>query len=231
MDRRDVLSLLGATAAGMTVGISDRGAAGAAESHEGVAPVEGFHLHLCAFHIAKKAPKFQVQAHHYCSMVNEEARQCIIFDSAGKGARILGVEYIISDRLYRGLPDAEKKYYHPHTYEVLSGLLIEPGMSELAEHDLMGKLVRTWGKTWHTWPDPKAALPMGEPLLMWSHTKDGQIDPELLAGCDRRLKVSTQRARRARADLGPVPQVNPPKSVEEIGRQWTNDGPDEPARK
>jgi hypothetical protein len=230
MDRRDVLGLLGATAAGMTGGISDREAAGAAEPHEGVAPVEGFHLHLCAFHIAKKDPKFQVEAHHYCAMVSNEVHQCIIFDSNGKGARILGVEYIISDRLYRGLPDAEKKYYHPHTYEVLAGLLIAPGLPEGPEHELMGKLVTTWGKTWHTWPDPKAALPMGEPLLMWANTKDGQIDPELLAGRDRRLVVSTQRARRARTDLGPVPQVEPPRSVDEIGRQWTNEGPDKPVR-
>jgi hypothetical protein len=161
-------------------------------------------------------------------MVSDDVHQCIIFDSNGKGARILGVEYIISDRLYRGLPDAEKKYYHPHTYEVLAGLLIAPGLSEGPEHELMGKLVTTWGKTWHTWPDAKTALPMGEPLLMWANTKDGQIDPELLAGRDRRLMVSTRRARRARTDLGPVPQGVPPRSVDEIGRQWTNGGPDLP---
>jgi hypothetical protein len=231
MDRRDVLGLLGAAAAGMTVAISDREAAGAAEPHEGVAPVEGFHLYLCAFHIAKKDPKFQVEAHHYCAMVSDEVHQCIIFDSNGKGARILGVEYIISDRLYRGLPDAEKKYYHPHTYEVLAGQLIAPGLPEGPEHELMGKLVTTWGKTWHTWPDPKTALPMGEPLLMWSNTKDGQVDPGMLADRDRRLHVETRTIRRRRTVLGPVPQINPPKSVEEIGRQWTNDGPDEPVRK
>ncbi len=230
MDRRDWLGVLGLSAAGLAAGFPDRVAGGAAEPH-GKSPVDECGLYLCAFHIAKKDPKFQVEAHHYCSAVSDEVHQCIIFDSVGKGARILGVEYIISDRLYRGLPDGEKKYYHPHTYEVLSGLLIAPGMAEGPEHELMGKLVTTWGKTWHTWPDPKTALPMGEPLLMWSHTGDGQIDSKLLAERDRKLHVSTQMIRRRRADLGPVPQIDAPKSVDEIGRQWTNDGPDVPGKR
>ncbi len=104
MDRRDLLGVLGLSAAGLAAGLPDREAGGATEPH-GKTPVDECGLYLCAFHIAKKDPKFQVEAHHYCSAVNDEVHQCIIFDSAGKGARILGVEYIISDRLYRSLPD------------------------------------------------------------------------------------------------------------------------------
>lgn len=227
MDRREVLSGLGIAAGGLLAGGCLVPDAVAAE-HRAKTPVEGFHLYLCAFHIAKKDPKFQIEAHHYCSMVAEEVHQCVIFDKVGDKARILGVEYIISDRLYRGLPDAEKKYYHPHTYEILSGQLLAPDLPEKEEKKLMAGLVTTWGKTWHTWPDPKTALPMGEPLLMWSITKDGQLDPALLAARDRRLKVSTAKVRKRRASLGRVPQIDPPKSVDDLGRQWTNDGPDEP---
>jgi len=78
------------------------------------------HLYLCAFHIAKKNPKLVFEAHHYCMPVADEVHQCVISDGTGKNARILGVEYIISDKLYRKLPDAEKKYYHPHAYEITS---------------------------------------------------------------------------------------------------------------
>src|SRR5579884_1055093 len=229
MDRRKALNGLGIAAGGLFArgclvpGIE-------AAEHRSKTPVEGFHLYLCAFHIAKKDPKFQIEAHHYCSMVAEEVHQCVIFDKVGDKARILGVEYIISDRLYRGLPDAEKKYYHPHTYEILSGQLLAPDLPEKEEKKLMAGLVTTWGKTWHTWPDPKTALPMGEPLLMWSITKDGQLDPALLAARDRRLKVSTAKVRKRRASLGRVPQIDPPKSVDDLGRQWTNDGPDKPAQ-
>lgn len=227
MDRREALNGLGIAAGGLLVG--DYPAAGAeAAEHEGKAPLEGFHLYFCAFHIAKKDPKFQIEAHHYCSMLDEEVHQCVLFDKVGERSRIVGIEYIISDRLYRGLPDAEKKYYHPHTYEVLSGQLVAPGMPEKKEAKLMAGLVTTWGKAWQTWPDPKTAVPMGEPVLLWSITKDGQLEPRLLADRDRRLKVSTPKVRKRRASLGRVPQIDPPKSEDAIGRQWTNEGPDRP---
>lgn len=215
MKRREMLSIAGATAAGMV--ISPR--AVRADHGKAASPPEQLHAYLCAFHIAKKNPKFQLEAHHYCSMVSQDVHQCIIFDGNGKGARILGVEYIISDKLYRTLPDTEKKYYHPHNYEVIAGLLMAPGMPEADEKELMSGLVSTWGKTWHTWPDPKSPLPMGEPLLMWAITGDGQIDPELLAARDRKFNVSTPETRKRRAHLGAVPQIDPPKSLEELGRQ------------
>ncbi len=190
-----------------------------------------FHAYLCAYHIAKKDPTFVIEAHHYCAAVNDEVHQCVIFDKVGKGARILGVEYIISDRLYRTLPDAEKKFYHPHSYEVTSGMLLAPGLPADAEQKLMANLVTTWGKTWHTWPDPKTALPLGEPLLMWAATKDGHVDPALLAARDKELKVSTTEIRKRRAVLGPVPQIETPKSIDEVGRQWSSTGPDVPPKK
>lgn len=228
MNRRHMLGALGSLPfAGERGGHGDD-AKGAA--HEEVDPGKGFHLHLCAFHIAKKNPSFQVEAHHYCSPVNDEVHQCVIFDSRGKNARILGVEYIISDALYRKLPDEEKKYYHPHTYEILSGQLVAPALDPEAETKLMGGLLRTWGKTWHTWPDPKTALPMGEPILMWSTSRDGQLDAAKLEQRDRELKISTQAIRKRRSGLGPVPQIAPPASLDSLGRQWTDEGPDEPKR-
>jgi hypothetical protein len=229
MDRREALNGLGIVA-GSAIAGGCLGPHTEAAEHGGKTPLESFHLYLCAFHIAKKNPKFQIEAHHYCSMVDDGVHQCVIFDKVGERARILGVEYIISDKLYRGLPDAEKKYYHPHSYEVLSGQLMAPDMPEKEEAKLMAGLVGTWGKTWHTWPDPQTALPMGEPLLMWAICKDGQLDPTLLAARDQRLKISTAKVRKRRASLGPVPQIDPPKSVDDLGRQWTNEGADRPSK-
>ena len=60
----------------------------------------------------------QVEAHHYCSCANEEVRQCVIYDSADSNARLIGIEYIISRRLFESLPEEEKKLWHSHTYEV-----------------------------------------------------------------------------------------------------------------
>jgi len=229
MDRREALTAFGVTAVGLASGTSAQADHGA-DAAQGASPLSQMHLYLCAFHIAKKDPKLLFEAHHYCMPVADEVHQCVIFDSTGKNARILGVEYIISDKLYRKLPDAEKKYYHPHTYEITSGLLVAPRMKATEENKLMEGLLTTWGKTWHTWPDPKTELPMGEPLLMWSASKDGQISDEILAERDKRLKVSTKDIRKRREYIGPVPQIEPPKSLDDIGRQWTNEGPDEPKK-
>jgi Protein of unknown function (DUF1264) len=60
----------------------------------------------------------KVPAHHFCSHRNEEFRQCVIYDSDEPNARLIGIEYIISRRLFEDLPDHEKKYWHSHKYEV-----------------------------------------------------------------------------------------------------------------
>jgi hypothetical protein len=35
-------------------------------------------------------PVSQVRAHHFCSHVNEEMRQCLIYDSGERNARLIG---------------------------------------------------------------------------------------------------------------------------------------------
>jgi hypothetical protein len=119
-----------------------------------MAPVGALHAHFCGIHIAKSNPKFQLIAQHYCMSRSEEMHQCLLYDSYETNAKLLGVEYIISDRLYRELPDGEKKYWHPHTYEVLAGGLIAPSMKPDDELAFMKGLLTTWRKTWQTWPDP-----------------------------------------------------------------------------
>jgi len=197
-------------------------------------PIGNHSLFFCGFHAAKQNPEFQVTTMHYCGMRGEgdyEMHQCVLYDSVSPGAKLLGIEYIVSDKVFRSLPDEEKKYWHPHTYEVLSGGLVAPVMSDEAEIDFMTYLLTTWGKSFHTWPDPTTAVPLGEPLLMWSQTGDGQADMELVRERDRRFGVSTAetRAVRVKAIGYQVPQVPPPRSVTTIGRQWTAKGEDTPA--
>ena len=75
----------------------------------------------------KDDPSVQMEAHHYCNQVNEDFAQCVLFDGNTTNANMNGVEYIISETLFNGLPEAEKKYWHPHNYEILSGELVGPG--------------------------------------------------------------------------------------------------------
>jgi hypothetical protein len=233
MDRRHWLGLVGSG-----VGASLSGAAAAADEHGSekkgdgglMAPVGALHAHFCGIHIAKSNPRFQLIAQHYCMSRSEEMHQCLLYDSYESNAKLLGVEYIISDRLYRQLPDDEKKYWHPHTYEVLAGGLIAPSMKPDDELAFMKALLTTWGKTWHTWPDPSTPIPLGEPLLMWALTGDGQIDQAVLGKRDKQFNVSAAEIRQKRGQsIGwEVPKVSLPTSRDQVGRQWTDDGEDKP---
>ncbi|HET6202935.1 MAG TPA: OBAP family protein [Planctomycetota bacterium] len=223
-----------ALAAAVALGLGARTPSQHAEAKAGeknFAPVEKIHLYLCAFHVAKENPSFQVEAHHYCSPVSEEVHQCVVFDSKEAGAKLLGVEYIVSDRVYRTIPEAERKYWHPHAYEILSGQLVAPNLSKDGDEVFPG-LITTWGKTFHTWRDPSTALPLGEPLLMWSANGDGQIAKPLIDKRDAQFGISSAAIRERRKAWGyEVPQIPPAKSIDEVGRQWTPSGPDEPTKK
>ncbi|GKV29682.1 hypothetical protein SLEP1_g38587 [Rubroshorea leprosula] len=70
----------------------------------------------------------QVEADHFCAHQNEEMRQCLIYDSPKKDARLIGVEFLISENLFLTLPDEEKPLWHSHEYEVKSGVLFIPGI-------------------------------------------------------------------------------------------------------
>lgn len=194
------------------------------------APVDKMHLYLCAFHVAKENPGFQIEAHHYCAPVAGDLHQCVIYDARGGTPKMLGTEYIVGDETYRKLPDEEKKYWHPHAYEILSGQLIAADMPNQGD-DIFPGLITTWGKTWHTWPDPTTPVPMGEPILMWSANGDNQIDPKLISKRDAQFGISTDAIRQRRKTFGfEVPRIPPPKSIKDLGRQWTVSGPDEPTK-
>ena len=169
-------------------------------------PIDALNAYLDGFHFYSGRLQAQMEAHHYCSIVNEEVTQCVIYDGNGKDAKLMGVEYIVSARLFAALPAAEKHLWHSHVHEVKSGQLVAPGIPQPAEHALMEKLVSTYGKTWHTWhTDQHKELPLGGPQLMMGFTADGQTDAAMVAQRDRRLGVDTAENRRRRADI-----VSPP---------------------
>ncbi|WP_128548395.1 OBAP family protein [Larkinella soli] len=171
-------------------------------------PVRRLEIYLNGFHFYNGNLKGQMEAHHYCTKLNEDLTQCVIFDGNGKDAKLMGVEYIISEKLFRTLPADEKKLWHSHRYEVKSGTLIAPGLPEVAEHELMELTVNTYGKTWHTWhTDQNLTLPYGSPALMMGFTRDGLIDPRIVKERDQRFKVSSEENRRKRSDILAHPTV------------------------
>jgi hypothetical protein len=173
------------------------------------APLSGFDMALNGFHPMKDAPGEQVEAHHLCRQVNEDFAQCILFDGNTANANLNGIEYIISAKQFATLAEDERRFWHPHNGEILSGQLIAPGIPEAAEHALMKKKMNSYGKTWHVWNTgangkPGDALPLGPAMLAWSFSRDGELLPLLQEERDTRMKVHSAEKRKARKDLQPL---------------------------
>jgi hypothetical protein len=169
-------------------------------------PLQSLDAYMNGFHFYNGNMAGQMEAHHFCGHLNEDVIQCVIYDGNGKNAKIMGVEYIVSARLFAGLPDSEKRLWHSHVHEVRSGQLIAPGIPEIAEHEFMEKIAGTYGKTWHTWhTDENLALPLGTPMLMMGFTADGQVSEQMVAERDQRFHVSSAEKRGKRADIAYPP--------------------------
>ena len=187
-------------------------------------PLDPMNIYLDGFHAAKDDPAHQMEAHHFCRQVNEDFAQCALFDGNTRQANLIGIEYIVSEVLFESLPGKEKKYWHPHNFEILSGQLIAPGIPEMAENELMKGKMNSYGKTWHVWnsaPYGKTGdkLPLGEPMLEWSFNRDGEEMPGLVEQRDQRLSVKTQEKRQERAGFTPL--AKPQMGVDALNGKFT----------
>ena len=176
---------------------------------QGNTPVAIMDIYLNGFHPMKSHPEMQMEAHHFCHQVNEDFAQCTLFDGNGREANLNGIEYIISEKLFAGLPQEERKYWHPHNGEILSGQLVAPGIPSVAEKALMKGKMNSYGKTWHVWNTGMFGaqadkLPLGEPMLAWSFNRDGEPLPGLVEQRDKRMGIDSARIRKNRAELKPL---------------------------
>ncbi|MEY2530282.1 MAG: hypothetical protein QOI96_367 [Verrucomicrobiota bacterium] len=167
-------------------------------------PIGDIHAHVCGIHFYNGDISRQVIAEHYCAHLSGEVLECVIYDSDKPGARLIGIEYIVSAKIFESLPAEEKRLWHSHNYEVKSGVLTAPGMADAAEKDLMKVLIGTYGKTWHTWQiDRGDKLPLGIPQLMMGFTADGQAKAAIVSERDQ-LYGSSAAKKAARADIADV---------------------------
>ncbi|OQD74863.1 hypothetical protein PENDEC_c009G04242 [Penicillium decumbens] len=179
-------------------------------------PVKQICAHLNAFHVYANDPTRCVEANHYCTHLTEDVRQCLIYDSTKANARLIGIEYMVSPRVYATLPPEERKLWHSHEFEVKSGMLIMPtpagvptAVWEAAETSEMRDIVPIYGKTYHLWQvDRGDPVPMGPPQLMGSFVTpesaklahEGGLDG-LLKDRDERFGVDHHHKAKQREDI------------------------------
>lgn len=181
------------------------------------APLKSICAHLNAFHTYASEPGRHVETNHYCAHLTEDVRQCLLYDSPEKNARLIGIEYMVTPKLYETLPADERKLWHSHVFEVKSGMLIMPGPTmpgmvqawEAAETQEMKHVIELYGKVYHLWQTDRGdALPFGEPKLMTSFTENGQFDFEKHVGeRDRRFGIDSKHKAELRKDIR-EPQIH-----------------------
>jgi hypothetical protein len=156
----------------------------------------------------------------------EDLRQCLIYDSPDANARLIGVEYMITPKIYDTLPKEERELWHSHIYEVKSGMLIMPAPAgtpqtiwQAAETAEMKDIIPLYGKTYHLWQvDRGDKVPLGQPQLMGSLTSDEVAKKAhpggtkaLLSDRDARYGVDHEKKAAARKDIQ-EPSKHPGKS-------------------
>ncbi|MCY0387011.1 OBAP family protein [Robbsia sp. Bb-Pol-6] len=181
-------------------------------------PIDAMSEYLNGFHFYADDMGRQVEANHFCTHLSEDFHQCVIYDANHAHAKLIGIEYIVSERVFKTLPAEEKRLWHSHHYEVKSGELVAPRVPDLAEHAFMKDLVTTYGKTWHTWQiDRDKTFPFGIPQLMMGFTQDGQANPAMVQNRDERFHVSAAAQKKNRADI-PMPTVDPGANAWQSGK-------------
>ncbi|KAJ8422629.1 hypothetical protein Cgig2_001138 [Carnegiea gigantea] len=150
-----------------------------AEIMQPLKPVKQLSQHVCTFAIYSHDMHRQIETHHFIHRLNQDFCQCAVYDSDDPSARLIGVEYIISQRLFDALPPDEQKLWHSHFYEIHLDFDFVPG-----DH-----------------------LPLGEPALMMSPQKEppGVVKPPLVHHRDQKYNISSEKLSDQRAGItGPA---------------------------
>lgn len=147
-------------------------------------------LAFAGVHLLKDLPERHQVAYHYCKPVNDDVSQCVLYDGTGPDARLIGIEYLVSDALYQKMAPDEKLYWHDHKYEVDGGLIKSMTQFGADETKTLAVIRTLWGKVFHTWATGKK-YPSGPPRLFWAVTGE---EPFVLSP-DAKLPIELEERR------------------------------------
>lgn len=170
-------------------------------------PLSAKHMYVSGLHFYSNDMHRQVPAHHYCHEINPDFQQCILFDKPSQDAKLIGIEYMVSRKLFDTFPEEEKALWHFHTGEVKEGLISVPGASPDEEKKIMEKLINTYGKTFHMWQiDKDASMPLGIPQLMMAFANISQVNATLLENIQTITCTNVEHAKQRRMEIPSEPK-------------------------
>jgi hypothetical protein len=125
-------------------------------------------------------------AHHDREPLNDQVGHRLLYDGPGPDARLTGVEYLVSDEVYRRMPAEERLYWHAHRCEGDDGLLSRRTQSRSEERATRGEARNLWPKVYHTWVSG-GDYPRGPTRPFWSDT--GELPLVLPPGAEAQLGI------------------------------------------
>ena len=151
----------------------DRGAGGHRPDAGVKAPIaEVIHcpLAFAGVHLLKELPERSAGRLPLLQDLNDDMNQCVLYDGTGPDAKLIGIEYLVSDAVYQKMPAEEKAYWHDHKYEVDAGLirsLTQTGDDEKAD---AGEGPHPLGQGLPHLGRRARPIPRGPARLFWSVT-------------------------------------------------------------
>jgi hypothetical protein len=127
-------------------------------------PVDGHVIHVTAPHLIDG--KVRGPFHHYCKILSPEPFiECLLYETADKNAKLVGVEYIVAKTLTRDekvLPKKVwKKVWHDHSVEGVIGNVKVLDMPPEKAKEFADTIAKTDGIIFSLWPHG-AKLPTGQ---------------------------------------------------------------------
>ncbi|KAK6154883.1 hypothetical protein DH2020_009131 [Rehmannia glutinosa] len=183
-----------------------------AQMLQSLKPIKQMNQHICTFALYSHDMSRQIETHHYATRLNQDFLQCAVYDSDDSTGRLIGVEYIVSDKIFETLAPDEQKLWHSHAYEIKSGLLVNPRVPEMVVRPELENLAKTYGKFWCTWQTDRGdVLPVGPPALMMSPqaVNLGMVKPDLLKKRDDKYNLSSDALKTARVEIAEPEWINP----------------------
>jgi hypothetical protein len=135
-----------------------------------------------------------------CEPLNNAVSHYLLYDGPGPDARLVGVEYLVSDEVYRRMPADEKLYWHAHECERDAGLLSSPSPPRSDAKATRVEVGTLWGKVYRTWVSG-GDFPRGPSWPFWSDT--GELPLVLPPGAEAQLVPRYEgEGRRDVTDIG-----------------------------
>ncbi|GFS42390.1 histone acetyltransferase [Actinidia rufa] len=172
-------------------------------------PVKQMSQHVCTFALYGHDLTRQIETHHYVTRINQDFLQSAVYDTDESHGRLIGVEYIISDKIFETLTSDEQRLWHSHAYEIKSGLWVNPRVPDMVVKPELENLAKSYGKFWCTWQTDRGdRLPLGPPSLMFS-PQPGMVRPDLVEKRDNKYNISTHALKTSRVEIPEPEWINP----------------------